>query len=225
MGGMSRRRFIRYGAGSAILAALGVVSAYFLMRRRKQASGTSRLPPGQSEVHALEVLHVGEVPTVNLDEWTFEVYGEVEKSLKMSWNEFVELPKTIEVSDLHCVTGWTKLDNKWEGVTFKEIMNLTHPTARAKYATIECYGDLAYTTSLPLEDLLRDDVLLAYGLDGKQLEPEHGAPLRLVVPRKYAYKSAKWIKGVKFTETQEPGFWERRGYSNTADPWTNDRFV
>ncbi|WP_455363262.1 molybdopterin-dependent oxidoreductase, partial [[Eubacterium] cellulosolvens] len=196
MGVMSRRRFMRYGVGSAILAAVGLLTGYFLTRRPEATSGTGRLPPGQSERSALQVLHVDGVPAIDLGKWVFEVDGEVENPVKLSWNEFLQLPKTIDVSDFHCVTGWTKLDNKWEGVRFKEIAKLARPTVRAKYATIECYGGIVYTTSLPLEDLLRDDVLFAYGLDGKPLEPHYGGPLRLVVPQKYAYKSAKWVKRV-----------------------------
>lgn len=226
MGAMSRRRFMKYGVGSAILAAVGLLTGYFLMGRPKaSSSGTGRLPPGQSEVAGLQVLHVDGIPDIDLHKWVFEVDGEVENPIKLGWNDFLQLPKTTDVSDFHCVTGWTKLDNKWEGVRFKEIANLVRPTVRAKYATIECYGDVTYTTSLPLEDLLRDDVLFAYGLDGKPLEPKYGGPVRLVVPQKYAYKSAKWVKRVRFTERQEIGFWESGGYSNTADPWTNERYA
>jgi len=216
---------MRYGVASAILAAVGILTAYFFARKPEASSGTGRLPPGQSEVGTLQVLHIDGIPDIDLDKWVFEVDGEVENPVKLSWNEFLQLPKTSDVSDFHCVTGWTKLDNRWEGVRFKEIANLARPTARAKYATIECYGDIVYTTSLPLEDLLRDDVLFAYGLDGKPLEPKYGGPVRLVVPQKYAYKSAKWVKRVIFTETQELGFWESRGYSSTADPRTNDRYA
>jgi len=225
MNSISRRRFIRYGVASAILTAVGAVSAYFLSRRPEQAPGSSKLPPGQSEVQALQVLHVGAVPGIRLDDWSFEVDGEVENPVTLDWNQFTQLPKTISVSELDCVTGWTKLENRWEGVRFGEIVKLARPAVKAKYATIECYGNPVYTTSLPLEDLLRDDVLFAYGLDGKQLAPEYGGPLRLVVPQKYAYKSAKWVRRVRFTETQELGYWESRGYSNTADPSTNDRYA
>jgi len=222
---MTRRRFIRYGIGSAILAAVGIATAYLLTRRPENPSSIGRLPPGQYEVQSLEVLHVGNIPRLDLDKWAFEVYGEVENPFKLDWNQFQQLPKTNDVSDFDCVTGWTKLDNRWEGVRFEEIANLARPTAKAKFATIECYGDPAYTTSLPLEDLLRADVLFAYGLDGKPLEPQHGGPLRLVVPEKYGYKSAKWVRRVKFTEIQELGFWEASGYSSTTDPWTNDRYA
>lgn len=219
---ITRRRFMRYGIVSA-LAALGVGSAYLLTRRPASPSNGSRLPPGQHEIDSLLVLSAGDVPTIALEDWSFQVYGEVQNPVTLNWNRFLDLPKTVSLSDFDCVTGWTKLDNRWEGVKFKEILTLAKPTDRAKYATIECYG-ATYTTSLPLEDLLRDDVLFAYGLDGKQLPPEHGSPLRLVVPEKYGYKSAKWVKAVKFTEKQELGYWESYGYSNTADPWTNDRY-
>jgi len=225
MSAISRRRFIRYGVASAILAGFGAVSAYLLLRRPEQSTGAGRLPPGQSEVGALEVLHVDGVPAISLDEWAFDVNGEVENPFKLDWNQFMQLPKTISVSEFDCVTGWTKLDTKWEGVRFGEIAKLARPTGKAKYATIACYGDPTYTTSLPLAYLMRDDVLFAYGLDGKQLVPEHGGPLRLVVPGKYAYKSAKWVRQVRFTATQEFGYWESRGYSNTADPSTNDRYA
>jgi len=224
MDAISRRRFIRYGAVSAILVGLGGVSAYFLPRKPAQVPKGVSLPPGQSEVQSLEVLQVAGVPRVSLDTWAFEVNGEVENPFKLDWNQFMQLPKTISVSEFDCVTGWTRLDNRWEGVRFGDIAKLARPNAKAKYATITCYGAPLYTTSLPLDYLMRDNVLFAYRLDGKPLEPEHGGPLRLVVPGKYGYKSAKWVNQVRFTETQEIGFWESRGYSNTADPSTNDRY-
>ena len=224
MNAINRRKFIRYGVASAILAGLGALSTYFLLRRPEQASGTAKLPPGQSEVQALEVLQVDGVPTISLDAWALEVSGEVENPFKLDWNHLMQLPKTVSVSEFDCVTGWTRLNNRWEGVRFGEIAKLARPTVKAKYATIACYGTPAYTTSLPLDYLLRDDVLFAYNLDGKPLEPEHGGPLRLVVPGKYGYKSAKWVRQVRFTETQELGFWESQGYSNTADPSTDDRY-
>jgi len=224
MDAISRRRFIRYGAVSAILVGLGGVSAYFLLRRPAHVPNDVSLPPGQSEVQSLEVLQVAGVPSVSLDTWAFEVKGEVENPFKLNWNQFMQLPKTVSVSEFDCVTGWTRLDNTWEGVRFGDVAKLARPTAKAKHATITCYGAPLYTTSLPLDYLMRDNVLFAYGLDGKPLEPEHGGPLRLVVPGKYGYKSAKWVNQVRFTETQEIGFWESRGYSNTADPATNDRY-
>jgi DMSO/TMAO reductase YedYZ molybdopterin-dependent catalytic subunit len=239
MRSMNRRRFMKYGVGSVILGALGLLSGYFFTRGPEQlsstisTSGTGRLPPGQSEVEFLEVFSTDGVPEIKLDDWVFDVNGEVQNPFKLSWSRFQQLPKTMSDSGFHCVTGWTRLHNSWEGVRFTEIATVAKPTAKAKYATIECYGNAftpgegptTYTTSLPLKDLLRNEVLFAYGLDGKMLEAQHGGPLRLVVPQKYGYKSAKWVKRVKFTETQELGFWERQGYSNTADPWTNDRYA
>jgi DMSO/TMAO reductase YedYZ molybdopterin-dependent catalytic subunit len=231
MGSMSRRRFMKYGVASAMIG-LGLVLSCFMIRRPEEPSdasrtsnisGSARLPPGQSEVAFLEVLQIDGVPGIKLDEWALEVYGEVQKPFKLSWSQFQELPNIVTVVAFHCVTGWTKLSNGWKGVRFREVAQAANPTANAKYATIECYD--TYTTSLALESLLSDDVLFAYGLDGKELEPEHGGPLRLVVPQKYGYKSAKWVRRVKFTETQELGFWESNGYSNTADPWTEDRYA
>lgn len=180
------------------------------------------LPPGQYEVEELQVLHVGPVPDFDEKTWSFEVNGLVKKNFTLNYEQLRELPKNEVVSDFHCVTGWSKLGNKWEGVRFTTVMELADVLERAKFATIECeYG---YTTSLPLEDLSRDNVLLAYRLDDEALPPQHGGPLRIVVPHKYAYKSAKWIRKIKFTEEQELGYWEVRGYSNTADPFKEDRY-
>jgi DMSO/TMAO reductase YedYZ molybdopterin-dependent catalytic subunit len=225
MSATSRRKFIRYGVASAILAALGGVSTYFLLRRPEQTPGTGSLPPGQYEVQDLGVLQVDGVPEIKLDAWTFEVNGEVENPFKLNWNQFMQLPKTVSVSEFDCVTGWTRLRNTWEGVRFGEVAKMARPTAKAKYATIACYGTPEYTTSLPLDYLMRDDVLFAYNLDRVPLESQHGGPLRLVVPGKYGYKSAKWVKQIRFTQTQELGYWESLGYSNTADPSKNDRYA
>jgi len=150
------------------------------------------------------------------------VEGLVENPVHLSYDEFLRLPKVERVSDFHCVTGWSRLDNRWEGAAFKTIADLVKPLKEARYVTVACEGD--YTTSLPIKELLEPDVLLAYGFEGKPLEPVHGGPLRLVVPKKYAYKSAKWVRKLRFTKDQELGYWEKRGYSNTADPWEEDRY-
>lgn len=172
---------------------------------------------------SLKVLYHGSIPKSDLDHWDFEVYGLARKPLKLNWAGFLKLPAAKSTSDFHCVEGWSVFDNKWEGVLFKTIVKLTKPTKEAKYATIECDG--GYTTSLSLKDLVDKDVILAYRLADRVLEPKHGGPLRLVVPKKYAYKSAKWVRKIKFTKRQELGYWEKRGYSNTADPWKNDRYA
>ena len=182
----------------------------------------SLLPPGQYEVASLRKLHV-EVPGIyDEDNWTLKVDGLVENPLVFSYRELMNLPRAVRVSDFHCVTGWSKLKNTWEGTLFSTIMRESKPLKEARYATVECEN--GYSTSLPLSDLAGDDVMLAYRLDNAELPHLNGGPLRLVVPHKYAYKSAKWVRRIRFTEKQELGFWETRGYSNTADPWTEDRY-
>jgi DMSO/TMAO reductase YedYZ molybdopterin-dependent catalytic subunit len=180
------------------------------------------LPPGQNEVNELVVLNEGPVPQFDEKIWSFQVYGMVQNQMSLNYAQFLKLPRVQSISDFHCVTGWSKLDNRWEGVRFRTIVEMAKVSADAKFATIECEN--SYTTSLPLEDLTRDDVLLSYRLDDKELPPEHGGPLRIVVPEKYGYKSAKWVRKIKFTKEQELGFWETRGYSNTADPNKEERY-
>jgi len=161
------------------------------------------------------------VPKIDLNSWTLVIDGEVKKPLKLKWNDILKLPKIESISDFHCVEGWSVLNSRWEGVQFKHLIDLAKPKENAKFVSFQCAD--GYSTSLSLEELLTDDVLLAYKLDGKYLEQSLGAPLRLVVPNKYAYKSAMWITRIKFTSTKELGYWESRGYSDTADVWKNDR--
>jgi DMSO/TMAO reductase YedYZ molybdopterin-dependent catalytic subunit len=180
------------------------------------------LPPGQYEVRALRTLHYGPVPPFAKGSWTLKVDGLVGRPLTLTYREVKGLPSVVSVSDFHCVTGWTKFGNRWEGVAFETIQEMAEPLNNARYVIFLCEGD--YTTSLPLEDLNREGILLAYRLDGRDLPLEHGGPLRLVVPHKYAYKSAKWVRRITFLEENELGFWEVRGYSDTADPFANDRY-
>jgi DMSO/TMAO reductase YedYZ molybdopterin-dependent catalytic subunit len=161
-------------------------------------------------------------PELKLETYTLTIDGEVENPVKLSWNDFMKLPKTVSVSDFHCVEGWSVLDCKWEGVRIRDIEKLVKPKDVAKAVTFECVD--SYTTSLFREELYGDDVLLAYKLNGEVLEEGYGFPVRLVVPNKYAYKSALWVVHLRFTRGKELGFWERRGYSDNADVWTNDRF-
>jgi DMSO/TMAO reductase YedYZ molybdopterin-dependent catalytic subunit len=182
-----------------------------------------KVPPNQRVTSKFPVLHVGPIPKFDLEKWDFRVEGLVETPVRLTHEEVLNLPKTVSVSDFHCVTGWSKLDNKWEGVAFQTVSALVKPLKKAKYVMVVAEGD--YTTSLPLAELLENDVLLAYRLNEKPLEPKHGGPLRLVVPKKYAYKSAKWVRKLRFTEKQELGYWEKRGYSNTADPWKEQRYA
>jgi len=185
-------------------------------------SKKDRLPPGQRLVEDFPVFQYGDIPDINEKQWTFSVSGLVEKHLKLTHNEFLALPSTELTTDFHCVTGWSKFDLRWKGVLFKTIASLTKPFKEAKF--VEIIAEQEYTTNLPLMIAMDDDVILAYGLGGKPLTKEHGFPLRLVVPRRYAYKCAKWVTGVKFLKEDRPGFWEKRGYSNSADPWKEERF-
>ena len=150
------------------------------------------------------------------------VDGEIENPVKLGWNDFLKLPQTVSVSDFHCVEGWSVLDCKWEGVKIKDIEKLVKPKDVARAVTFECADN--YATSLFREELAGDDVLLAYKLDGEALDEGLGFPVRLIAPSKYAYKSALWVVRLRFTRGKELGFWERRGYSDSADVWRNDRF-
>ena len=161
-------------------------------------------------------------PQLKLETYTLTIDGEVENPVKLSWDDFMQLPKSVSVSDFHCVEGWSVLDCKWEGVRIRDIEKLVKPKDVAKAVTFECAD--SYTTSLFREELYGDDVLLAYKLNGEVLEEGYGFPVRLVVPSKYAYKSALWVVHLRFTRGKELGFWERRGYSDNADVWKNERF-
>lgn len=182
----------------------------------------NRIPPGQKLTSKFPVLHEGKVPDFDESEWDFTVEGEIENPLKMDWKEFRELPRVKVISDFHCVTRWSKLDNEWEGVRFSEIAKIVGPKEKAGFVTV--VAEQGYTTSLSFDEMMDDDVLLATDFEGKSLSPEHGGPLRLVVPRKYAYKSAKWVRRIVFTKEKELGFWEKRGYSDSADPWKEERY-
>jgi DMSO/TMAO reductase YedYZ molybdopterin-dependent catalytic subunit len=220
---MDRRKFIVILTGLSTALAISASTIYRWFDQSLEIVKDKLLPPGQRKVDKLRILHVGTVPKFDEKEWTFEVYGMVENPLELNYEQFKELPDVVRTSDFHCVTGWSKLENKWEGVQFATIMEKAKVQVNAKYATIEC--EQGYTTSLPVEDLIQENVLLAYRLDDEDLPPQYGGPLRLVVPHKYGYKSAKWIRKIKFTEEQELGYWETRGYSNTADPFKDDRYA
>jgi DMSO/TMAO reductase YedYZ molybdopterin-dependent catalytic subunit len=191
---------------------------------RKPVSDASRdrVPPGQTVTTKFPVLHVGNPPIFNATTWTLKIGGEVEHPCTLTWEEVLALPALTLVSDFHCVTSWSRLDNQWEGVSFRTIAALVQPKPQAQYVIGE--DDADYTANLPLHALMDEDVLLAYKHDGHSLDPLHGGPLRLVVPKRYGWKSVKWLRALHFREQDEPGFWEVRGYSNTADPWTDDRY-
>jgi DMSO/TMAO reductase YedYZ molybdopterin-dependent catalytic subunit len=192
------------------------------------ASKKQRLPPDQQATDRIlrwGTDHPGITstnPQLQLEIYTLTVDGEVENTAKLSWNDFMQLPKTVSVSDFHCVEGWSVLDCKWEGVRIKDIEKLVKPREVARAVTFECADN--YTTSLFREEFSGDDVLLAYKLNGEVLDEGVGFPVRLIVPSKYAYKSALWVVRLRFTRNKELGFWERRGYSDSADVWKNDRY-
>ena len=180
------------------------------------------LPPGQTETKRFPVLSIDSIPFFDGKNWDVFVEGEVLHPKKFSWQEFLSLPSAIITSDFHCVTSWSRLDNVWEGVLMKTIADMVTITSRAHNATV--FSEGFYSTSLTVDEILDNDVLLAYTHDGKPLAPEHGGPLRLVVPKKYAYKSVKWVRRILFTKEKELGFWETRGYSDSADPWKEEKY-
>jgi DMSO/TMAO reductase YedYZ molybdopterin-dependent catalytic subunit len=181
-----------------------------------------RLPPGQVRTEKWPVLHYGSVPRIDLSTWDFRVYGLVEKPMRWTWEEFRALPQVRVRSDIHCVTRWSRFDNTWQGVAFEEVLRRVKAKPEARFVVV--HAEPEYTTNLPLAELKQDDVLFAHSHDGEPLAPEHGSPLRLVVPRRYFWKSAKWVRGIELVDTDRPGFWERNGYHNDADPWREERF-
>jgi DMSO/TMAO reductase YedYZ molybdopterin-dependent catalytic subunit len=181
-----------------------------------------RIPPGQYKTDKFPVLHYGSVPRVDLATWDFKVFGEVDAPFGLTWAQFKELPRKSVHADIHCVTRWTKLDTDWEGVPIQEILGLAQVRPSATHVVAHC--EQGYTANLPLSVLDDDDVLLADTYAGEPLEAEHGYPLRLFVPKRYFWKSAKWIRGLEFLDHDQLGFWERYGYNNDADPWKEERF-
>ena len=189
---------------------------------REAGYDPARLPPGQYLTEKWPVLHAGEVPPVDQATWTFRVFGEVERELELSWTEFNELPRSSNVQDIHCVTRWSRFDTAFEGVHWRELAKLCRPKPGAHF--VVAHAEHGYTANVPLASIEAEDALLATHADGEPLAPDHGAPLRLVVPGKYFWKSAKWLRALELTAVDEPGFWERYGYSNDADPWKEERY-
>ena len=183
----------------------------------------ARIPPGQTLTRKWPVLTYGLTPRVDLARWTFRCFGLVEEAVVWTWEQFAALPRVTLTSDVHCVTRWSKLDNEWEGVPIREIISRIRPRPEARYVLV--HADPDYTTNLALEDLVQDDVLLALRHNGRDLEPDHGGPCRLVVPRLYFWKSAKWVRAFEFLDVNAPGFWERNGYHMHGDPWRDERYA
>jgi len=192
--------------------------------------GMPQLPVGQHVVKNWPVLDLGEQPQVSIETWRLEVGGLVEQPFILTWDEFLALPQHDEVSDFHCVTTWSRYDNHWRGVRFATIAERAVPKDNAHFVICTGYDFMPgtfipYTTNLPLNRALDDDVLLVHTWEGKPLPPEHGGPVRIITPKLYAWKGAKWIRKIEFLEHDRKGFWEVRGYSNSAEPWFNDRYA
>lgn len=196
-----------------------------VIKRRELESlmkASGRLPPGQSLTLDFPVLHYGPTPRFNEATWNMRVFGEIEREMNWSWAEFQALPTVKITTDIHCVTRWSKFDTEWEGVLFRDFIQLFGVKPSAKHVIAHC--EHGYTTNMPLEDMLDDDVLLAYKFNGEFLELEHGYPLRTLVPKRYLWKSAKWLRGLEFSTSDKPGFWEVNGYHNEGDPFREERF-
>jgi DMSO/TMAO reductase YedYZ molybdopterin-dependent catalytic subunit len=185
--------------------------------------GDDRLPPGQRETTQFPVLSKSGTPSGDPETWRFEVWGAVDASLDLSWEEFRDLPTETHRQDFHCVTGWSKLDCEFTGVPFSAVAEAAGVADDAEHVMFHAMD--GYTTNLPLADCLREGVLFVFEHDGEPLDSDHGGPLRVVTPHKYAYKGAKWVSGVEFLTERERGYWEQRGYSNTANPWKEERYA
>jgi DMSO/TMAO reductase YedYZ molybdopterin-dependent catalytic subunit len=182
----------------------------------------ARLPPGQYLTEKWPVLHAGTVPQTDLASWDFKVFGEVEEPLTLGYDELQALPQTEITVDIHCVTRWSRFDTGFKGVHWRELAKLVRPRHTARY--VLAHAEQGFTSNVPLQALEDDDALIAWEADGDPLEPEHGWPLRLVVPSRYFWKSAKWLRGLELLSSDQPGFWERYGYHNDADFWQEQRY-
>jgi DMSO/TMAO reductase YedYZ molybdopterin-dependent catalytic subunit len=204
---------------------MAVTSRILGQRGRKQAEklgiDPARVPPGQYLSERFPVLTVGPNPPIDLSTWDFQLFGQVEDELQLSWDELMALPQTELTVDIHCVTRWSKLDTTWRGVRVRDLLERARAKPEGKFML--AYSDGGYTTNLPLEVVMDDDVLLAHSYDGRPLEADHGAPLRLLVPKRYFWKSAKFLRKIEVLDEDRMGFWELNGYHNDADPWKEQR--
>jgi len=194
------------------------------LKRLPEGVDPSRIPPGQTLTapDRWPLLHFGPVPRTNLTTWNLRVFGLVAQELTLTYDEVRALPKKEIAADIHCVTGWSRLDDTWTGVAIQEILTRCRPRPEVTHVMAHC--EFGYTTSLPIGVLDDDDVLLCYGWKGQDLTPDHGFPLRLFVPKRYFWKSAKWLRGLEFMPANRLGFWEQRGYHDDADPWLEQRY-
>ena len=190
--------------------------------REQEMTRVGRLPPGQLLTLKWPVLHYGSVPRFDPARWDFRIAGLVEKPVRLTWDEFNRLPMKEVTGDMHCVTRWSRFDVRWEGAPFTEVMKLVTVKPEARYVMV--HAEQGYTANVPLDDLARPTILFALRHNGEPLTPEHGHPLRLVVPQLYAWKSVKWVRGIEFLPQDAPGFWEQNGYHMYGDPFREQRF-
>lgn len=190
----------------------------------RQEEHGNRLPPGQTLTQKFPILHEGEIPTYDMSEWNFKIFGEIEEAKTFSYQDILQLPQTKLIRDIHCVTRWSKFDNEFEGVKVTDFLKAYDIKINPEAKYVMVHGDFDYDTNLPIEEFLKDDILLAHSYNGEALTPQHGWPLRLLVPHLYFWKSAKWIRGFEFMKEDRPGFWERNGFHNEADPFKEERF-
>ena len=199
-----------------------------LWRQRRQARAqpdpglAARVPPGQVLTTKWPVLTYGLIPRFDPKRWTFRCFGLVEREVSWSWEEFLRLPRVTVTSDIHCVTRWSRLDNTWEGVNVRTIIEACRPLPAARF--VLQHTDPDYTMNTAIEDLVDDDVVLALRHNGRDLDPAHGGPMRLVLPKLYFWKSSKWLRAFEFLDVNPPGFWEQNGYHMHGDPWTEERY-
>ena len=191
-------------------------------KRIRPSIGEANTPPGQFVTSKWPVMTFGDAPGVRSDEWELHVFGLVENEVRLDWDQLNKLPREVVESPFHCVTQWSRMHNRWEGVGTSFVLELARPKPVARHIMVHCYG--GYTTNLPTASLMERGVLLALRHDDALLEPDHGGPVRLVVPMLYGWKSAKWVRGLELMADDHPGFWERNGYHMRGDPWKEERF-
>jgi DMSO/TMAO reductase YedYZ molybdopterin-dependent catalytic subunit len=193
------------------------------MSTNENQNQENRVPPGQTLTQGFPVLHYGDIPYYNdMSKWDLKVFGLVEADVSITYKEFMALPRQTFGNDIHCVTTWSKLDNAWEGVAVETIMNKVKLKPEAKYVML--HAEHGWSTNLPIEDFLKETSFFGIKHNGEILSPEHGYPVRMVVPHLYFWKSAKWLRGIEFMEKDKPGFWERNGYHMYGDPWQEQRY-
>jgi DMSO/TMAO reductase YedYZ molybdopterin-dependent catalytic subunit len=224
---MTRREFIASAGGTVVSIGLPGVFVKLMdsdnraVAAQLRPDGRPRIPPGQHAVKALPNMGTQQ-EKIDLSEWHLKITGEVEKPMTLNISDLTALEQIDLTCDVHCVTGWTLLDSRWRGILMKTILDLVKVKNTAGFIIFEASGD--YTSSIPLADSLKDNVILAHGFYGQKLPQAHGAPLRALVPDRYFYKSVKWLKGIKLSDVDEPGYYESAGFSNSADPWKEERF-